>query len=448
MSTSTAPQSGPPPEDLPPPAPPLPAPLPPDASSGPREHTARIALRQRAFRLMLVMQLANTCAQITLFVVQAWYVNAAAPDGRAPVYLGLMGALRGVIFLGYVSFGGSLADRFPRRQVLFASQSVALVLILLIGFRLSTTGTAEADRAALVVTILLFSTFGLIQGQDRPTRTAMVRDSVPPEARTSAITMFQLMSGIANLIAAPLALMAVDRLGIGTTYLLASLGPAIVITLATRLPPSAPADPDARGASVLRNIGEGLALVRSEHAVRWAILLTWSSTAIGMSLVAMLIVTWATDVLELSASSWGIMEIFWGGGSLAGSILLTLRSNPRRKGALFLLSSTLLGCGALALSLTRAIPLAFMAYGVSALGFALMNTLGVAIVQEVVPNRLMGRVTGLLLIGGGLMQVATLPIGLLVALVGIEATFTAGSGLLLAITALVAWRQPTLRRLD
>src|SRR5690606_35733414 len=104
----------------------------------------------------------------------------------------------------------------------------------------------STSETRLLVTILLFSTFGLIQGQDRPTRTSMVRDSVPEAARASAITMFELMSGLANLVAAPFALLAVDTLGMGETYLLAALGPATVLLLLLRLPRGTAADAEAR----------------------------------------------------------------------------------------------------------------------------------------------------------------------------------------------------------
>ena len=54
------------------------------------------------------------------------------------------------------------------------------------------------------------------------------------------------------------------------------------------------------------------------------------------------------------------------------------------------------------------------------LGFMSMTVTGLAIVQTTTPNRLLGRVTGLLLLGGGLMQVTGLGVGLLAGAIGIR----------------------------
>ena len=83
-------------------------------------------------------------------------------------------------------------------------------------------------------------------------------------------------------------------------------------------------------------------------------------------------------------------------------------------------------------------------------GFAFMgaNIAGLAIVQALVPNRYLGRVTGLLMLGQGLMQVIALVIGILAKFAGIEVVYVAAGITILVATIVVVLSQRELRALD
>jgi hypothetical protein len=82
------------------------------------------------------------------------------------------------------------------------------------------------------------------------------------------------------------------------------------------------------------------------------------------------------------------------------------------------------------------------------MSYQLILTWGVTIVQRQVPNRLLGRVTGLLLLAGGLMQIAGLAMGALAQAVGLEVVYPAAGSAIVIVMLLVALRQRPLRRLD
>ena len=406
----------------------------------------RALLRLHDFRMLLVMQFASTVRQPMLFFAQAWYVNVAAPESQRVILLGVLGAVRGGTHLAYAVFGGAIADRFPRGQALMVSHVASLIVSSGIGLLLYVPAVARGEGAWLWVMFPLFATFGLWTAQDQPTRTAMVRDVVPASALTSAIMLHQLLMAIAFLPAPLLAGWTIDRFGFATTYLLSGLGHIVVmIALVAMRSPGGVADPTARGESVIQNMRAGFAVMRADPVVRWTILLTWVVLAAALSVMGILIAAWVQDILLLSATGWGWMALCWGIGGLLSSVWLMWRVDSRRKGALFLGSCALMGLSVLAFGLSRSIPAAFFWNGVAGLANALVLTLGIALVQEIVPNRVLGRVTSLLLLSQGLLQVAGLAVGLIAQAVGLPVIYPVAGALVLVVTLAATVAQRPLR---
>ncbi|MGE3962427.1 MAG: MFS transporter [Dehalococcoidia bacterium] len=407
------------------------------------------ALNQPGFRVLIATQMVMGLAQPLLFFTQGWYVNSAAPSGNETVYLGLLGASRGLVFLLYVTIGGALADRFPRIGVLRASHLLALAMILVIDALLWVPAIGSGEGAALPLMISLFASFGLITAQDLPTRTSMAREALPDDLARGGIALFQLAMASMLLFAAPFAGWAIDALGIPATYLLAAFGPACVFLLTFRLPRSVTAaDPDASSVSVVANIRDGLRVLRDQPAVRWAVFLTWAATTAGISVLGILVAAWVTQVLEQGAAAWGTLSLFWAIGSIASSLFFTGGGLERRRGWTFLVLTLLFGVSVLGFSLVRSMWLASAFYTLAGLAFMGQNIVGLSIVQALVPNRYLGRVTGLLMLGQGLMQVAALGVGLLARGIGIEVVYVAAGVTIIIAVLWVTLTQRNLRTLD
>lgn len=409
---------------------------------------AAASLRHRDYRLLVGTQLAVGLTQPVLFFTQGWYVNVTAPPDDKVLYLGLLGAGRGLAFLAYVTIGGAIADRFPRRAVLRWSQWLSVALMLVIGGILMLPPVEEGGTGPLTLMILLFASFGLIMAQDLPARTSMVRESLPENLLAGGIALFQLAISFGALFAAPFAGWSIETLGIPISYMLAALGPAAVLTLISMMRSSDDAaDPDAGRVSVFQNIRDGVRVVRQDPVVRWTVLLTWFSTVAGLSVMGVLVAAWVSDVLGLDASGWGLMGMFWNVGAITTSVYLTLVGTPRRKGLFFLATSFAFGLGVLGFSLSREPLLSFGMNVVAGGSFMALNIASLSIVQTIVPNRLLGRVTGLLLLGNGLMQLWALAVAVIVVAFGIEPVYLGAACAILAMTVFVATTQRPLRSL-
>jgi hypothetical protein len=142
------------------------------------------------------------------------------------------------------------------------------------------------------------------------------------------------------------------------------------------------------------------------------------------------------------------MVVTWGAGGVVASSWLNWRGDVRHLGWWFLGAGVLMGLGVVAFGLSRVVVFAFLFNAVVGMSYQLILTWGVTIVQRQVPNRLLGRVTGLLLLAGGLMQIAGLAMGALAQAVGLEVVYPAAGSAIVIVMLLVALRQRPLRRLD
>ena len=416
-------------------------------TSGPIPQRHSRPLEYRDFRLLLLMQLASSMRQPTLFITQAWYVNTVAPESERIMLLGLLAALRGLAFLGFVLFGGTFADRFPRVTMLATSHLIGLASVLFIGGLLLIPEVANGDGPWLAIMLMLFASFGLINAQDLPTRTAMVRDAVPSNLLSKAITQHQMVMAL-GVLAAFGAGAAIESLGFGTTYLLAGIGHIIVLATLRGISTRTASDPDATQVSIISNLREGIKVLNENRIVAWTIFSTWTITALGLSVMGILVAAWITDILQLDAFGWGAMVVTWGAGGLLASVWMNWRSDINHIGAWFLGAGLLTGLSIIAFGFSRTIIAAFFFNGMVGMAFQLIQTWGITIVQREVPNRLLGRVTSLLLLAGGLMQIAGLGAGILARIWGLEIIYPLSGAAIVLYILIVTWLQRPLRLLN
>ena len=401
-------------------------------------------LALRDFRLLLVTQLATGLRMPMLFLTQAWYVNVVAPEGQRVLLLGLLASLRGAAFLAYILVGGAFADRYPRRTMVLVAHLLGFVTSVATAALLFLPGASEGEGLWLPGMFVAFTAFGVINAQDLPTRNAMIRDVVPEAMVTRAVTLFQLALAVTMLTAGPIAGLSIDHLGFGVTYLIASLGHLIVLAAAWPMRISATAaDPQAGDESMLANVRAGIDYLRSDAVVRWVVFATWLGFAAGISVMGLLIAAWASDVLRLDATGWGLMMTTWGGGGVLTAGLLALRHDVRRRGALFLGAMLLFGLSVIAFGLSRNLALAFLFNGTAGAAFMIVHVLGIAIVQGRVPNRLLGRVMGLVLLAQGIAQAVGLAVGGLGQAIGLVLLYPlAGASIVLLAIAVATAQRP------
>ncbi len=155
-----------------------------DASSPARDGAARSGI----FSALRYSQLSALLVRSTHF--RHWHLHAghraavARADSQSdPLALGIVGALQFGPLLVLGPFGGAIADRWPRRNVLIGTQVASGVLALVL-WALTATGAVQLWQVFVLAALL-----GLVNAVDMPTRQAFVSEMVPADDLLNAVSL-------------------------------------------------------------------------------------------------------------------------------------------------------------------------------------------------------------------------------------------------------------------
>jgi MFS family permease len=375
------------------------------------------ALRSRPFALLWVGQTISILGDGAFFVALVWQVLLSTNSATSISLVEVAQTLPGLLFL---LLGGVAADRFPRRLILFCSDSGRAVVVFLLA------GLGWFHLLQLWHFVVLALIFGVVDGFFWPAAGAFAPQLVAPDDFPSVnglTTLSQRLSLVAGPLlgtiliawAGPEAAFAFD----GLTFLVSAL-----CLFAIRLPtPSVEASPSEETLrqrpfqavkTVLQEMLEGFHFVKSE---RWL----WISIVLGgisnLGLAASVGAAEPKLVRDVYGTGVWLLGVL-GATTSVGVILATLvvgqGPNLRRRGVLAYLGMILLGISLTiyGLPLARSHPavvasLASMTYG---FGMGFSGLLWTTLIQERVPEEKLGRVSSIQM----LCTLSLIPVGLVV----------------------------------
>jgi MFS family permease len=373
------------------------------------------ALRHRNFRLFWFSQLVSLTGTWMHAVAQGWLILELT---GTPFWLGAVGAAGTLPVFAFSLLGGVAADRFPKRALLIATQSVSAVLALAIGL-LAHRGDVQPWQV-LVVALAL----GTANALDAPARQSFVVEMVGREDLLNAIALNSLTFNAARVLGPAIAGAIVAAAGSAACFLVnaASFVPVVAaLALMRDLPPP----PRARPGTVAAHLAEGFAYVARERRFQGLIALVAAGSFFGFPCVTLL-PSFARDVLHASARGYGLLMAMTGVGAVFAVLGLAGRQKTGVPGGLVVGAGLAFGVTlclfAASRSFATAVPLLALAGGAMVAQAAAANTL----VQAMVPDALRGRLMAIFtLVLMGAMPFGNLLIGALASAVGTMAAIAA-----------------------
>ncbi len=340
------------------------------------------ALRHRDFGLYWGSQIISLVGTWMQIVAQSWLVLQLS---NSPFILGALGALQFLPVLSLSIFGGVIADRLPRRQLLLGTQFAALALALALA-TLTQSGLVRIGYVMLLAILL-----GVVNAVDMPTRQAFVVELVRGEDLQNAIALNSAAFNSARLIGPAVAGLTIGAIGtagcfyVNALSFLAPIGALVAIQAGRR-----PVSRGVEASSVGEDLREGLAYVLHNRLV-WLIVLLVALVATFAMNLGVLIPVLARDTLHAGAQGFGFLTAATGVGSLAAAVLLAYLSRVPGVSALLVSAAAL---GLLESALLAARQLAVAAGLLAGIGFAmiLFTTLANTLLQTTTPDALRGRV--------------------------------------------------------
>jgi len=340
------------------------------------------SLAIRNFRLFFVGQAISMSGTWMQSVAQGILVLELTGSGTA---LGLVTALQALPVLIFGAWGGLMADRLPKRTILYATQALFGISSTLLGLVI----LKDAVQLWMVYAIATFH--GFLKVFDNPTRQTFVREMVGKERLTNAVALNSTLMNLARVVGPTIAGVMIATSGLATCFIVNGISYISLILVLYRMR----ADELQPAPTIRRARGQLSA------GFRYA----WSTPVIRNTLLMMAIIgtfTYEFNVtlpllaeftLDAGSGGYAALTSAMGIGAVVGGLYTASRRNSTP--AMLVVSAALFGGSMLLVTFAPTMTFAFAAMVI--VGFFSINftSLGNVTLQTTSDPEMQGRVMSL-----------------------------------------------------
>lgn len=267
------------------------------------------ALRHPNYRLFFAGQFVSLIGTWMQNTAQSWLVYDLT---GSKFLLGAVAALGSLPMLFFSTFGGALADRLPKRNILIVTQAVSMLLAFTMA-ALVFSGEIQVWHIVLIAAL-----GGVVMAFDMPPRQAIVVEMVGKQDLMNALALNSSMFNGARIVGPAIAGLLMSRFNIGLCYLLNALS-FIAVIIGLRLMQLTLTSPKPRTESVWQHALGGFAYVRRNERVRTLLFIVGIAGVFGWS-YNVLLPAFAREVLHVGEGGFGSMISANGVGAVLGAL--------------------------------------------------------------------------------------------------------------------------------
>jgi MFS family permease len=288
------------------------------SSSKPTRPHTFAALSVRNYRLFAASQLLSNTVGWMQRVAQDWFVLSRS---HSPTAVGLTIAAQFAPTLLLGLYGGVIADRYPRRRLLIATQAtsggLSAVLALL----------ALTDHLTVGGVWVLAFALGLVVVVDNPTRQSFVGELVGNRLIRNAVSLNSTVFQLGGLVGPSISGVLIGTLGLGWAFAInaAAYLPVLVALLLIDPARLRTIPPRPRAGGQLR---EGLHYIHERPRLLWLVVLVGVVGCLGLNMPVVL-TTYATSVFHTGPMGYGVLSSLLAVGSVIGALLSARRVSMR-----------------------------------------------------------------------------------------------------------------------
>ncbi len=341
-------------------------------------------------------------------------------------------------------FGGVFSDHFSPRLVMFVSNALRGLLIVLF------TIIVALKITQLWHLYLFAASFGILDGFFIPASKSIIPSLVPKEQLVASNTLSQGTSQLILLIGPALGGLLIAASGIETAF--AIDGVTFVITTITlllmkeRTSKATVLDgesnqnftPTKKSINLIAGMREGFDYVSRNYSLRVFLLLFVILNFLFIGPLQVGMTSLAHSRFPGGAVALGIMQSAWGGGGLLGTLIPQFIQNLPKIGVLLLSIAGIQGFGLFLLSFISKIALASITIAILGLCGGLITVVGITWVQKQTQAEMLGRVMSLVMFSSfGLAPLSFALAGVLVDF-NLTILFSVAGSIMLITSALLA----------
>jgi MFS family permease len=393
------------------------------------------SLRHRNFQLFFSGQMISLIGTWMQNVAQAWLVYRLTGSS---FLLGLVGFLGQFPVFLLAPLGGMAADRWNRHRVVIGTQTLSMILALILAL-LTLAHVVQVWEIATLAALL-----GAVNAFDIPARQSFLIDMVGREDLMNAIALNSSMFNGARVIGPAIAGLLVAWIGEGWCFFANGVS-YIAVIIGLMLMKLGPLHQVVKEAPALEHIAEGFRFVRQTAPMKAVMLLIGLVSLVAVP-YSVLMPIFADRILHGGARGLGILMGATGIGAMLGALTLATRRGVQGLGRWIAFSAMSFGVSLILFSFSRWFWLSMIL--LIPVGYSVMLQMSSSntLIQAMVPDELRGRIMAVYtMMFMGMAPMGSLFAGALAARIGAPWTVAIG-GFGAMIGATIFFRKiPSLR---
>ena len=378
------------------------------------------ALRVRDYRLLFQ---GSAVTSIGFWMQQAALGWLVLDLTNSPFYLGLASFARQFPMMVVSPFGGVLADRMDRRNLMLSTQLSQLVVTATLA------GLVFTDQVNIWHVLSASVLMGCSISVNVPARQALIPAIVGRERLSNALALYSMSLNASRIIGPSLAGVMMGWAGVGGCLALQSAGYVWASFNLFQIRYNERGGASRSGtASVMQNLMEGLRYCVRTKPIFLQLLIAAVPTIAAYPYMQFL-PSFARDIYKIGPGGLGWLMTAMGAGALTGSFVIASRKNIEHKSLVTLISAALFGISLCAFAVSSWLPLALLFLALAGACSSVYTTLNGTILQELAPDEYRGRVSSVYMVTWGMMPIGAVPAGVIAEVWGAPAAVFVGGAI-------------------
>ncbi|MBL1135633.1 MAG: MFS transporter [Chloroflexi bacterium] len=343
------------------------------------------ALRYDNFRKFFFGQLVSVSGTWMQRVAQGWLVFHLT---QSELWLGLVACAAGIPTLFFAPFAGVLVDRYPRRQILLATQ----IALMIMAFILAVLTFMDVVQVWHVMVLAALS--GVAVSFEAPSRHTLISDMVGLESLNSGIALNSIMMNASAVTGPTLAGILLIEVGPAWCFMLnaASFLAVIISLLLIHIQNVTRRIVDLHPLEQLR---EGLSFSRHHPTIRPLLMLAAFNSVFGLNMVNTLLPAFSAEVLDAPKSGLAAIVTAMGIGSVIGGTVNVALGRRLGRGRFVSAATFIAPLLVLIFSRLACLPFNMFIIGLAGFGFMSFYVTTNTLIQSQVIDEYRGRVLSL-----------------------------------------------------
>ncbi|MCK4274793.1 MAG: MFS transporter [Dehalococcoidales bacterium] len=399
------------------------------------------SLKNPTFRLYYIGMVGQWSSMNMQIVARSLLIYRISGSGAI---LGLASLANAIPTIAFSLFGGALADRLQKKDILLFSMIGSMLVSLAVAFAL-TMGYLSTDVPGswwiLVVTAAIQ---GTIMGLMMPSRQAIIAEIVDREQVMNAVSLNTMGMNAFRILAPAATGFLIEGFDFASVYYISGAMYGMASICMFLMPKTT--QKFSEGDNALTDIVDGVRYIRREKTMLLVLVATLFVMICGIPFLQLMPMI-TEDILEVGASGMGILLSVSGMGAITGSLILA--SLPSRKrGTIMLVSGVLMGLALVVFAFSSWWLVSVLVVIFIGLGQTGHRTTGNALAQNYTAPEYRGRVMSFMMMGLGFSSLGTFVAGVLAESIGIQWAIGGLAILLVIVSVALLTFTSRLRKLE